>query len=64
MGRVCAWCRTVLAGNGASHRGVSHAICRGCLEELGAALAASGLRIRKGSAHGRREIASPPPGLG
>jgi len=47
MGRVCAWCGTVLHGSAVSDRAVSHALCGGCFEELRASLAATGIQIRE-----------------
>lgn len=38
MGRMCAWCGTVMPAHGGACGNVSHAICVGCFEELEAAL--------------------------
>lgn len=46
MGRVCAWCGTVLRRCSGPGAPVTHAICEGCREELCDALWRSGLRTR------------------
>lgn len=50
MGRVCAWCGTVIRACGATGAPVSHTICGGCLEELRLALARTGLRLVRSGA--------------
>jgi len=49
MGRVCAWCGTVLLGLGwgASRAPIGQAICGGCMEELESSLAGVGLKLRR-----------------
>jgi hypothetical protein len=47
MGRLCAWCGTVLREVGISSRQpLSHALCSGCLEDLRAALSSTGMHLR------------------
>lgn len=53
MGRMCAWCGTVLRAVAASNQPVSHVLCSGCLEELRLALNSSGVRLCEGA--GQRE---------
>ena len=46
MGRICAWCGTVMLGWSTSK--LQHqTICSGCLEELEYTLATAGLRLAK-----------------
>lgn len=47
MGRLCAWCQTILPTHGGAYSPASEAICRGCFEELEGALVRSGLRFRE-----------------
>jgi len=44
MGRMCAWCGTVLRGSRGRGVPTAHALCSGCLEELQSALSANGLK--------------------
>jgi len=46
MGRVCAWCGSVIHQVMGTSIPVSHALCRGCLGELQAALATKGLAVK------------------
>ena len=54
MGRICAWCGTVLRGTATFGGAVNHGLCNGCLEDLLAALASTGMvpkdsRLQRGS---------------
>ena len=46
MGRLCAWCGTVMAGWSTSKL-QNQTICGGCVEELELTLATAGLRLAK-----------------
>jgi len=47
MGRRCAWCAAILPSHGSVWSPGSEAICRTCYDELGVALARSGLRFKQ-----------------
>lgn len=44
MGKMCAWCGTVLRGFTGTAVPTNHALCSGCLEELQSALSENGLK--------------------
>jgi len=46
MGRICAWCGTVMVGWSTSKL-QNQTICGGCVEELEYTLATAGLRLAK-----------------
>ena len=46
MGRICAWCGTVMLGWSTSKL-QNQTICGGCVEELEYTLATAGLRLAK-----------------
>ena len=43
MGRVCAWCGSLLKGWGASKAPIAQPICAGCMQELESSLAGAGV---------------------
>jgi hypothetical protein len=46
MGRICAWCGSVIRRVSSSGDPVSHVLCNGCLADLRSALGSHGLRPR------------------
>jgi hypothetical protein len=46
MGRICAWCGTVMTGWSTSKM-QAQTICSGCVEELEYTLATAGLRLAR-----------------
>ena len=44
MGRICAWCGSVIRRASSSGGPVSHVLCSGCLADLRSALGTHGLR--------------------
>ncbi len=52
MGRVCAWCGSVIHGASQMSKLVSHVLCTGCGEDLRAALADNGMRPTDGASGG------------
>jgi hypothetical protein len=49
MGRICAWCGTVMLGWSTSKL-QNQSICNGCVEEVELTLATAGLRLAKPTA--------------
>jgi hypothetical protein len=47
MGRVCAWCGSLLRAWGVSKAPIGQPICAGCMQELESSLAGAGLKLRK-----------------
>lgn len=52
MGRMCAWCGTVVQQTAVSDRLVTHTLCGGCLEDLRDALESTGLHLEEPRASG------------
>jgi hypothetical protein len=44
MGRICAWCGSVILRTSSSGGPVTHVLCNGCLADLRSALSTHGLR--------------------
>jgi hypothetical protein len=58
MGRRCAWCTATLPSHGSVWSPGSEAICRTCYDELGVALARSGLRFKDRPTHPKNDPGS------
>lgn len=50
MGRICAWCGSILSRSHATDAPVTHAICAGCRVQLVDALDQAGLRLSQNDA--------------